>query len=57
MTTDAEVLKEINHRLIRMETTLFKFCMHGGMNPKSGQPIRKDPINFNVGGTPDTDPK
>lgn len=40
-------------RLIRVETLLFKLAMHVGMNPKSGEPIRSDPINWSKGGTPD----
>lgn len=40
-------------RLIRMETLLFKLAMHLGMNPKSGEPIRAEPINWDKGGPPD----
>ncbi len=33
-------------RLVRLETLLFKLAMHLGMNPKSGQPLRKEPMDF-----------
>lgn len=45
--------KPVLDRLIRMETLLFKMAMHLGMNPKSGEPIRSEPINWDKGGPPD----
>lgn len=50
-------IQDLMDRLIRVETLLFKLAMHVGMNPKTGQPIRKDPINFDEGGIPDSKPR